>query len=72
MKEHSKRSIELLPLDNLGEIIKESSVNVYYRTKNMSDPRLLYQRCKSDELKGYVALMAHFLPTFESQVPKET
>lgn len=31
----------------------------------MDRPRMLFQRCP--ELKGYVALMAQFLPTFEQR-----
>lgn len=40
-------------------------VHVYYRTLNMEDPRFVYQ--KSEQHKGYVAVMAQFLPTFEAQ-----
>ena len=42
-------------------------IHVYYRTTNMEDPRFVYQ--KSDEFKGYVAVMAQFLPTFEAKQP---
>lgn len=38
---------------------------VKYRTMYMDKPKMLYQRCP--ELKGYVALMAQFLPTFEQR-----
>lgn len=36
-----------------------------YRTADMDRPRMLFQKCP--ELKGYVALMAQFLPTFEQR-----
>ena len=39
-------------------------MQVQYRTEDMDRPKMMYQRCP--ELKGYIALMAQFLPTFES------
>ena len=33
----------------------------------MGDPRLIFQKCQDPKLKGYVALMTQFLPTFESK-----
>ena len=36
-----------------------------YRTEEMDKPRMLFQKCP--ELKGYVALMAQFLPTFQQK-----
>lgn len=47
----------------------KKDLHVYYRTLNMEDPRFVYQ--KSDDHKGFVAVMAQFLPTFEAKQPQD-
>jgi hypothetical protein len=43
VNEISKKKIELKPLKNVEEISQESSVDIYFRTLNMGDPRLVFQ-----------------------------
>ena len=47
-----------------------SSLQIQYRTKNMDEPRMLYQKCSG--MEEYVAVMAQFLPTFEQRYDNET
>jgi hypothetical protein len=42
-------------------------MHVYYKTTNMDEPRFVYQ--KSNDMPGYVAVMAQFMPTFEASQP---
>ena len=44
-------------------------MHIYYRSDNMDEPRFVYQR--SEKYPGYVAVMAQFMPTFESQQPQD-
>jgi len=45
----------------------QKDMHVYYKTTNMDEPRFVYQ--KSNDMPGYVAVMAQFMPTFEASQP---
>ena len=48
---------------------KKDSLQILFKTVNMEQPRLFYQKNKA--IDGYVSVMAQFMPTFEEKQPQD-